>query len=199
MAVVLEKPLAATRDADASMSYTQEEFEALALTYPDLRIERSAKGEITIMPPTGGGSSRRNIKITTQLENWSEPNGLGIALESNCNYILPDGTVCAPDASWVEMSRWDALGLDQQEKFLPLCPDFAAELLSPSDRLLKAQEKMQDYIINGAHLGWLLNPRDRTIEIYRPGREVEVLVNPPTVSGEDVLPGFELGLTKVWG
>lgn len=185
-------------DGDAPLAYTHDEFEALAAAHADLRMELTAQGELLIMPPTGGGSSRRNIKITTQLEIWSERDGSGIALESNCCYRLPDGAEYAPDASWVEMSRWEALGPDQQEKFPPLCPDFVVELLSPTDRLSKTQQKMREYIENGARLGWLIDPRTRRVEIYRPSRDVEVLDDPSWVSGEDVLLGFNLDLTKIW-
>lgn len=199
MAPVLEKPQSITQAVDAPVPYTHEDYERLTTAYPRLRVERTAEGEIIIMPPAGGGSSRRNLKITTQLGLWAEQDGTGEAFDSSAGFTLPNGADRAPDAAWVEKSRWDALTPDQQEKFLPLCPDFAAELLSPSDRLARTQEKMREYIANGARLAWLLNPRDRTVEVYRPGHEVETLENPTTVSGEDVLPGFVLILSKVWG
>lgn len=199
MAAVLDKPQSATRAVEAPMPYTHEDFERLAVAYPDLRIERTAEGELIIMPPAGGGSGRRNFRVSGQLYVWLDQGASGEGFDSSTGFTLPNGADCAPDTAWVEQARWEALGPDQQEKFLPLCPDFAVEVLSPSDSLARTRGKMRDYIANGARLGWLLNPRDRTVEVYRPGREAETLADPETVSGEDVLPGFVLALAKVWG
>lgn len=198
MAVALERPQDKTQAADLPMPYTHEEFERLAATYPELRMELTAEGELIIMPPTGGESGRRGFRLIGQLAQYLEKNEIGEGFDSSTGFTLPNGAERAPDLAWVERSRWEALAPNVREKFLPLCPDFVVEVLSPTDRLAQTQEKMQEYIANGARLGWLVNPRTKTVEIYRPDREVEVLENPATVSGEDVLPGFVLNLAKIW-
>jgi Uma2 family endonuclease len=162
-----------------------------------LRIERTSEGEILIMSPTGGEGGRRNSKITAQLENWNESTQLGIVFDSSAEFILPNGAAFSPDASWVKRARWDALTAKERKQFPPLCPDFVIELRSESDRLKPLQKKMDEYIANGAQLGWLIDPLKKTLHIYRPGRDVEVLDNPATVSGEPELPGFELKLASI--
>lgn len=180
---------------------TDEQFFQICQQNRDLRFERTAKGEILIMPPTGGETSNRNFEIAVQLGIWNKQNNLGKAFDSNGGFILPNGAVRAPDVSWVRRDRWDALTPQQREKFLPLCPDFVVELLSPSDSLKQLQEKMQEYIDNGARLGWLIDRKNQRVEIYRPNREVETriasLQSPITLSGEDVLPGFVLDLQPI--
>jgi Uma2 family endonuclease len=149
------------------------------------------------MPPTGSDTGRRNVKITTQLDIWNSQNNLGEVFDSSSGFKLPNGAHRSPDASWVRRERWEALTPEQQEGFAPICPDFVVELRSPSDSLKKIQEKMQEYIENGARLGWLIDRKNRRVEIYRPNRDVEILENPATLSGEDVLPGFVLDLTPI--
>lgn len=112
-------------------------------------------------------------------------------------FTLPNGADRSPDASWVKKERWDALTPEQKESFAPLYPDFVVELRSKTDSLKKLQEKMQEYIDNGAKLGWLIDRQNRRVEIYRPDRKVEILQNPATLSGEDVLPGFVLDLAEI--
>lgn len=176
---------------------TDEQFFDLCQHNRDLRFERTASGEILIMPPTGGETSNRNFEIAVQLGIWNKQNNLGKAFDSNGGFTLPNGAVRAPDVSWVRRERWEALTPQQRRKFLPLCPDFVVELRSPSDSLKETQEKMQEYINNGARLGWLIDPQTRRVEIYRPNQDVEILENPATVSGEDVLPGFVLDLNFI--
>lgn len=176
---------------------TDEQFFLLCQHNRDLRFERTATGEILIMPPTGGETSNRNADLTFQLQAWSRQNNLGLAFDSNGGFILPNGATRAPDASWVKRDRWEALTPEQRKKFLPLCPDFVVELRSPSDSLKETQEKMQEYINNGARLGWLIDPQTLDVEIYRPNSNVEILENPATLSGEDVLPGFVLDLQPI--
>lgn len=176
---------------------TDEQFFLLCQHNRDLRFERTATGEILIMPPTGGETSNRNADLTFQLQAWSRQNNLGLAFDSNGGFILPNGATRAPDASWVKRDRWEALTPEQRKKFLPLCPDFVVELRSPSDSLKDTQEKMQEYINNGARLGWLIDPQTLDVEIYRPNSNVEILENPATLSGEDVLPGFVLDLQPI--
>ncbi|MBD1882876.1 Uma2 family endonuclease [Microcoleus vaginatus] len=178
---------------------TPEQFEALALANPDLRLERSAQGELIVNPPTGGESSSRNLSISGQLGNWCETHEhLGEGFDSSGGFILPNGAIRSPDASWVSRTRWEALTPKQRKGFVPLCPDFVVELRSASDSLSTLQTKMREYIDNGARLGWLIDPPNRQVEIYRQQAEVEILINPAELSGEDVLPGFVLNLRRVW-
>ena len=178
---------------------TQEQFESLAAANRDLRLERTAEGELIVNPPTGGESGKRNLSISTQLGNWFETHEeLGEAFDSSTGFKLPNGADRSPDASWVIRERWESLTPQQRKGFVPLCPDFVVELRSESDSLPKLQAKMREYINNGARLGWLINPQNAQVEIYRPGQEVEVLENPTELSGEEILPGFILNLRRVW-
>ncbi|MEG4422218.1 Uma2 family endonuclease [Microcoleus sp. LAD1_D5] len=186
---------------------SSEQFEALALANPDLRLERTAQGELIVNPPTGGESGQRNLSISTQLGNWCEAHeDLGEGFDSSTGFILPNGARRSPDASWVSRTRWEALTPKQRQGFVPLCPDFVVELReaklsrreSASDSLSTLQTKMREYIDNGARLGWLIDPQNWQVEIYRQQVEVEILINPAELSGEDVLPGFVLNLRRVW-
>jgi len=182
-----------------ALKVTPEQFEAIALTNRDLRLECTAQGELIVNPPTGGESGKRNLSISTQLGNWyEEHDDLGEAFDSSTGFRLPNGADRSPDASWVSRERWSALTPKARKGFVPLCPDFVVELRSESDSLTKLQAKMQEYINNGARLGWLIDPQHRRVEIYRPGVDVEVLEDPTELSGEDILPGFVLNLTRVW-
>ncbi len=182
---------------ELAIELTDEQFFQLCQDNRDFRFERTASGELIIMPPTGSDTGRRNIKITAQLEVWSSQNNLGVAFDSSSGFKLPNGADRSPDASWVKRERWDALTPEQQERFAPLCPDFVVELRSPSDSLEKVRQKMREYIDNGARLGWLINPKNQQVEIYRPNQDVEMLKSPATLSGEDVLPGFVLELKQI--
>ncbi|MBD2270579.1 Uma2 family endonuclease [Anabaena sp. FACHB-1391] len=177
---------------------TDEQFFQLCQNNRELRFERNANGELIIMPPTGGETGNKNARITQQLMNWTDADGTGIAFDSSTCFKLPNGADRSPDASWIKLERWDALTDEEKQKFPPICPDFVIELLSPSDSLKVTQEKMQEYIDNGVGLGILINRKSRQVEIYRPGKEVEVLDSPATVSGEDVLKGFALNLGMIW-
>lgn len=163
----------------------------------DYRFERTASGELLIMPPTGSDTGRRNVKITTQLDIWNSESNLGEVFDSSSGFTLPNGAERSPDTSWVKIERWNALTPEQQEKFAPICPDFVVELRSRTDSLKELQEKMQEYIENGAQLGWLIDRKNKRVEIYRPGKDVEILDNPTTLSGENVLPGFVLHLQQI--
>ncbi len=181
-----------------ALHVTQEQFEALSAANRDLRLERTAQGELVVNPPTGGESGLRNFSITGQLARWYEEHeDLGEGFDSSTGFRLPNGADRSPDVSWVRRERWESLTPQQRKGFLPLCPDFVVELRSESDSLPKVQAKMREYIDNGAKLGWLIDPQNRRVEIYRPGRDVEVLENPTNLSGEDVLPGFILNLRRV--
>lgn len=185
---------------DIALHVSQEEFAAIAAANRDLRLERTADGELIVSPPTGSESSQRNIGITAQLWNWAEANpDLGVAFESSGGFRLPSGATRAPDASWVKRDRWDALTEKERKGFAPLCPDFVVELRSETDPLATLRDKMQEYLENGARLGWLIDPQNRFVEIYRRNRAVEILENPSQLSGEDILPDFTLDLKRVWG
>jgi Uma2 family endonuclease len=185
---------------DLVLYVTQEQFEVLAAANRDLRLERTSAGELIMNPPTGGESGYRNVKISYFLVKWvEEEGGHGIPFDSSTGFRLPNGADRSPDASWVSGDRWRVLTLEQQRGFVPLCPDFVVELHSASDSLSKLQVKMQEYIENSARLGWLIDPQNQQVEIYRPKSEVEVLKNPALVSGEDVLSGFVLNLSRIWG
>ncbi len=189
---------AITLNLNSIIKLTSEQFYQLCEENPELKLERNANGELIVMPPTGGETGKRNVKLTTQLDLWNEETELGEVFDSSTGFTLPNKADRSPDASWVEKSRWSALTPEQREKFIPLCPDFVLELVSPSDSLKKSQEKMQEYRENGCRLGWLINRKKREVEIYRPGQDVEVLQSPLTLSGENVLPGFVLNLQKIW-
>jgi Uma2 family endonuclease len=164
----------------------------------DLRLELTAEGDLIVMPPTGWETSDSNAEITTQLRLWAKRDGTGRASDSSGGFVLPNGAIRSPDAAWVANSRLSVLSAEQRKKYLPLCPDFATELRSPSDSLRATQEKMEEYIDNGARLGWLIDPERKRVYVYRPGAPVEELASPEKVSGEGVLPGFELDLREIW-
>jgi Uma2 family endonuclease len=189
---------ALTVNLKSLIEMTDEQFFELCQNNRELRFERNANGELIIMPPTGGETGNRNGRITQQLMNWTDADGTGIAFDSSTCFKLPNGADRSPDASWIKLERWDTLTDEEKQKFPPICPDFVIELLSPSDSLQTTQEKMKEYIDNGVRLGILINRKSRQVEIYRPGKEVEVLDSPATVSGEDVLKGFVLNLGMIW-
>ncbi|WGV26804.1 Uma2 family endonuclease [Halotia branconii] len=180
------------------LELTDEQFFNLCQANKDLKFERSANGELTIMPPTGGETGNKNARITQQLMNWTDADGTGIAFDSSTCFKLLNGADRSPDASWIKLERWDALTSEQKEKFPPICPDFVVELLSPSNSLKVAQEKMREYLDNGVRLGLLINRKSRKVEIYRQDQNVEILDSPATLSGEDVLKGFVLNLGMIW-
>jgi Uma2 family endonuclease len=189
---------AITLNLNSIIKLTSEQFYQLCEENPDLKLERNANGELIVMPPTGGETGKSNSKFNLQIGLWNDRTELGEVFDSSTGFTLPNKADRSPDVSWVEKSRWSALTPEQREKFIPLCPDFVIELVSPSDSLKKSQEKMQEYMENGCRLGWLINRKKREVEIYRPGQDVEVLQSPLTLSGENVLPGFVLNLQKIW-
>ncbi len=181
-----------------AVELTDEQLLQLSSLNGDLRLERTAEGELVVMPPTGGETSNRNTRIVALLHRWAEKNGTGVAFDSSGGFTLPNGAVRAPDAAWVRRERLASLSAEQKRRFLPLCPDFVVELRSPSDLLATIEAKMQEYIENDARLGWLIDPETRRVHIYRPDEPARVLENPDNLSGDPVLPGFILDLKPIW-
>ena len=175
-----------------------DDFATLCRYNGDLRLERSAEGVLIAMSPAGSKSGRLEILITTPLQNWVERDRSGVAFGPTAGFTLPKGAVRSPDASWIKLERWNALTVEQQEGFAPIVPDFVVELCSPSDSRPETRAKMVEYLEQGARLGWLIDPKTKEVEISRQGRPVEILKNPRTVSGEDVLPGFTLDLNEIF-
>jgi Uma2 family endonuclease len=188
---------ALTLSLSPTLELTDDQFFELCQINRDLRFERSAKGELIIMAPVGGEGSYRNFSLTGQFSGWVKVSE-GVPFDSSGGFKLPNGADRSPDVAWVRRDRWDALTPEQKRKFPPLCPDFVVELRSESDSLETLQAKMQEYLDNGARLGWLIDPKTQQVEIYRPGQPVEILDNPQTLSGEDVLPGFVLDLQPIF-
>ena len=177
---------------------TDEQLFELCQLNGDWRIEYTAQGELIVMPPTGGETSNRNVEITFQLQSWTRQSQTGVAFDSSGGFKLPNGAMRSPDAAWVRRPRLAGLTRDQKQKFLPLCPDFVIELRSPTDNLRALQDKMQEYMDNGAQLGWLIDPLTRRVHVYLPQHSPEILEAPSTVSAEPLLPGFALDLQKIW-
>jgi Uma2 family endonuclease len=180
------------------LRWTDEQFFALCAANRDLRFERTSEGDVIVMPPTGGETGNRNQEITRQLGNWAKRGEAGAAFDSSTGFKLPNRADRSPDAAWVRRERLALLTAAEKRKFIPLCPDFAVELLSPSDDLEDVQMKMDEYIANGALLGWLIDPDHRRVYVYRPGHAVEVIEDAAQISGDPELPGFVLDLTEIW-
>ncbi len=175
--------------------FTDDEFFTFCQENSNLKFERTAQGEIIIMSPTGGLTGRRNTKILSALDGWNEVHQLGEVFDSSTGFRLPNGAMRSPDASWVENSRWQALSQEEQKKFPPLCPDFVVELMSASDELAETQTKMEEWLANGCRLGWLINPEEEQVFIYRPGNTVEIKSFDQPLEAGDELPGFILDLS----
>ena len=191
-------PLPLSLQLGSALRLSDDELFELCAKNPELRIERTAEGNLIVMTPAGGASAHRNLEISSPLAFWARRDGTGVAFDSSAGFLLPNGAMRAPDASWVLRSRLDRLSAQTKEKFLPLSPDLAVELRSPSDRLSDLEAKMEEYRANGVRLGWLIDPKKRRVHVYRPGRPIEVLDDPRVVSGDPELPGFILELAPVW-
>ena len=181
-----------------ALNMTSDQFLQFSADNRDLRMEFTAEKELIIMPPTGGTTGGRNSELTADLAIWSRQDGTGKTFDSSTGFTLPNGAIRAPDASWILLERWESFSKAGQDRFSPICPDFVIELRSPSDSLSDVRAKMVEYIQNGARLGWLVDPQLRQVHIYRPDQQAELLEAPESVSGEAVLPGFVLDLTKIW-
>jgi Uma2 family endonuclease len=206
MSAVLEKPVINefgisrfVLQFSPFLEMNDEQFFEFCQANRDVRIERNAKGEIIIMPPTGWETGNKNAEIIIQLGNWAKRAGHGKSANSSAGYQMPNGAIVSPDASWISNERLEKILPAARRKFLPSAPDFVVELRSESESLQKLKDKMQEYIENGASLGWLIDPTERKIYVYRAEKEVETLENPAKISGEPVLQGFVLNLKEIWG
>lgn len=180
-----------------TIQVTDEQLEQISRANPNLKLERSPEGELIVMALTGGETGRRNSNLTGQLWFWNQQTELGESFDSSTGFRLPDGAIRSPDAAWIASERWQTLTTTQKQKYVPLCPDFVVELRSASDALEELRAKMHEYLDNGLRLGWLIDPESLTVEIYRPSSPVEILQNPESISGEDVLVGFSLKLKGI--
>lgn len=172
-------------------------FARLCQANPMLRLERSARGELVVMAPAGADWDRRNLSLAAQLWNWNEHTDLGVAFGPSAGFTFRNTAIRCPDVAWIARARWEALDKSDREKFAHVCPDFVAEVRSPSERRADLRVKMREYRGDGVRLGWLIDPKRGVVEIYRPGRSAEILKQPSSLSGEDVLPGFVLELKRI--
>ena len=179
-------------------SVTSEQFEELCIKYDELRLELTSTGELIVMPPASSETGARNANLTYQLMAWTIKNGSGICFGSSAGFTLPNGAIRSPDASWIKRDRWSTLTDRERQGFAPISPDFVAELRSPSDTLTHLRNKMVEYIENGVLLGWLIDPLEFRVYVYRPEHDLVTLENPETVSGEPLLAGFTLNVTDLW-
>ncbi len=177
---------------------TSEEFEELCRANRDLRFELTSTGELIVMPPTGSRTGMRNANLTYQLAAWARSDGTGVCFDSSAGFALPNNARRSPDASWIKRGKWDALTDKQKEAFAPICPDFVVEIRSPSDDLATLQNKMAEYLSNGATFAWLIDPFDRRVYIYKTDAEILVLHEPEVVVGDPLLSGFRLQLAELW-
>ncbi|MGF1601335.1 MAG: Uma2 family endonuclease [Thermosynechococcaceae cyanobacterium] len=187
-----------TVNFDTICKMTDDQFYNLCQANRDLKFERNMRGELIIMPPIGGETGHRNFELSVEFGLWNRKTNLGIGFDSSTCFKFPNGADRSPDVAWIRQARWDALTPEQQTKFPPIAPDFVLELMSPTDTLPAMQAKMREYMECQVQLGWLISPKSRRVEIYRPEQAVEVLESPTILSGEDVLPGFMLDLSLIW-
>ena len=182
--------------AAVKLRVTSAEFDLLCLTNPDIRLELTKDGELIAMPPTGGETGKRNSKLNIRIGLWSEQTGLGEVFDSSTGYDFTaiGGGKISPDVSWIETSRLEGVDISG---FIAIVPDFAVELRSKSDAIKDIRAKMEEYQRLGVRLGWLINPQQQQVEIYRVNRDVEILKAPNTLNGEEVLPGLVLDLRSI--
>ena len=173
-------------------------FEQVCRKYRKLRLELTSTGELIVMPPTGAETGKQNADLTYQLMAWTRKDATGVCFGNTAGFTLPNNAVRSPDASWIRCERWDSLSQEQKNSFAPFCPDFVVELRSRTDRLPSLLAKMEEYMANGASLGWLIDPSQRRVYVYRTDRELEILEEPEVVSGDPLLRGFNLNMTQLW-
>ena len=200
MHVVLpEQALPAKLTLNPELRMTDDEYFEFCTANPGLWFERTAQGEIIIVPPAGWESDHQNADVVGQLRNWAKQDGRGKVSGPTVQFILPTGASFAPDAAWVSNSQLARFSRAQRRKFLALAPEFVVEVMSPSDRLRTAQQKMQDWIRGGVELAWLIDGDEQTVYIYRAGQqEPEKQTGIMKLAGEGPVAGFELDLTDIW-
>jgi Uma2 family endonuclease len=181
-----------------AVTLTDDQFFSLCRQNRDVRLERTAEGDLIVMPPTGGETGNRNSEIGRQLANWTKRNGDGRCFDSSTGFRLPNGANRSPDAAWVSRARLHALTPEQKRAFLPLAPDFVIELRSPTDDLAALRAKMDEYLAVGVRLGWLIDPEVRRVHVYAAHAAPLILENPDELHGDPVLPGFTLDLRDIW-
>ncbi|AXY68655.1 Uma2 family endonuclease [Thermosynechococcus sichuanensis E542] len=181
-----------------TLQLTDDVFEQLCRQNPDLRLERSAQGELIAMPPAGSETGYRNVDLLGQLWQWNRQMQLGVVFDSSAGFTLPNGAIRCPDAAWVAKSRWERLTPEQRRKFAPLCPDFVVELKSPTDDLATLQAKLQEYIDNGAQLAWLIDPEAQQVYSYCAGQTVQRIDHPEVLCADPVLPNFVMDFALIW-
>ena len=177
---------------------TEEQFVQFCAINREIRIERTASGELELMSPTHSGTGARNAEVTAQLGYWSRQDGSGIAFDSSAGFRLPNGAMRSPDSSWISKSRLAELSDEERHGFFAICPYFVVELRSDTDSLVALLDKMAEYMDNGTRLGWLLDPRDRRAYVFRPDATVEILEAPDTLPADPELPGFSLDMRNIW-
>ena len=181
-----------------AIDLTREQFFHFCQLNSEVRIELTADGEIAIMPPTGGETGARNMRVGAQVARWADEDGSGVVFDSSTGFELPNGAVRSPDVAWVANARLARLSAEEKRRFLPLCPDFVIELCSPTDSVAEVQQKMAEYRANGARLGWLLDLDRRRVAVYCADGRVEWLERPISIAGDPVLPGFILSSAAIW-
>ena len=177
---------------------TDEQFEQLCAQNQDTKFEMTSQGELIVMSPTGSESGRQNADLLTQISIWNRQTKLGVVFDSSTGFTLPNSAKRSPDVSWIEISRWNELTQKQKRGFAPIAPDFALELMSPNDRLQDTQSKMKEYLECGVKLGWLIHPDETRVEIYRLGKDIEIINSPLNLSGEDLMPGLVVELDEIF-
>ena len=187
-----------TINFDVITKINDEQFFQLCRNNPELKLEQNQNGEIIIMSPTGGETGNKNAELITDFCLWNRHQKFGQIFDSSTGFKLPLGSKRSPDVAYIQKERWDKLTQEEKEKFPPIAPDFVLELKSKTDSLKEVQKKMQEYMDNGVKLGWLINTEKKQVEIYRQGQEKEVLDNPQTLSGDDILPEFRLDLALIF-
>ena len=186
-----------TLNLSSSLTLDDQQFKTICDNNKNLNFERNQRGELIIISPTGSETGEKNSSILGQLWMWNYQKKLGKTFDSSTGFKLPNGAIRSPDASWIKKEKWDNLTREERRKFAPICPDFVVELLSINDDWDEGKIKMKEYIDNGIKLGWLIDPNQNQVAIYRPQKEIEILKNPQSLSGEKILPEFILDLTDI--
>jgi Uma2 family endonuclease len=196
--VALPSPVAVKLSDYSGEKFSDAAYLAFCRANPNLRIERTAEGEILIVPPAGFESSYRSLEVAAQLREWTEKDGRGKASDSSAQFMLADGSALSPDAAWVSNTSLRSVSREKRKEFLPLCPEFVVEVMSPTDRLKKAKEKMEQWIANGAQLAWLIDGDAQIVYVYRKGHAPKIHRGIAKLAGDGPITGFVLQLSAIW-